>query len=55
VRNGLADHWAEMLGPELRQVNEGTENMVRAEVAVEKSQFTQVADELHRPEAQRRD
>jgi len=23
VRNGLADHWAEILGPESRQVNEG--------------------------------
>jgi hypothetical protein len=22
VRNGLADHWAEILGPELGQVNE---------------------------------
>jgi len=25
VRDGVADHWAEILGPELRQVNESAE------------------------------
>ena len=25
VRDGLPDHWAEILGPEIRQVNEGVE------------------------------
>jgi hypothetical protein len=25
VRDGLADHWAEMVGLEVRQVNEGQE------------------------------
>jgi hypothetical protein len=26
VRDGLANHWAEILGPELEQVNEGLED-----------------------------